>query len=206
MQNQPANAFSWSEKLMQTVQRSPQKAAMLGGLAVVLVVMWARMFGGAQGPGGAAAATPTVPIMNAATDLPAPGHTDHTTILLNWARQPIVPMHRNLFAIPFDYYVDEQAHSTNIGTDGFWGLLAKSLSLQADQQSQRQVMIDAVVNSARQLQLQSIMFGAMPTAMINGQILQAGNIIEGTGFRILRIEQQQVIIEKDAIPVTISMQ
>ena len=71
-------------------------------------------------------------------------------------------MHRNLFAIPFDYYVNEQSRSTSVGTDGFWGLLAKSLSLQADQQIQRQALIEGIRTKARALQLQSIMFGASP--------------------------------------------
>ena len=47
---------------------------MLGGLAVVLAVMLARMFVVGTGPGGAVAATATVPIMNVANELPALGH------------------------------------------------------------------------------------------------------------------------------------
>jgi hypothetical protein len=204
MQNQADNVFSWSEKIRQQIHRSPQKAAMLGGLAVVLSVILARIFVGAAGPGGAAAATATVPIMNAVNDLPAIAHADHTTILLNWARQPIVPMRRNLFAIPFDYYVNDQARSTSTSSDGFWGLLAKSLSLQADQQSQRQARIDGIRTKARALQLQSIMFGAVPTAMINGDVVREGNVVEG--FRILKIEPRRLIVESEGIELAIIMQ
>lgn len=204
MQNQTSDASSWSEKLSQNIRRSPQKAAVLGLLAVVLTIVLARMFVGEHGPGGAAAATANMPIMNALNDLPALGRADHTTMLLNWARQPIVPMRRNLFAIPFDYYVDEQAHSIGSGTEGFWGMLAKSLSLQADQQTQRQALIEGIRDKARALQLQSIMFGAVPTAMINGEVVRTGNLVEG--FRILKIEPRRLIVERQGIELAISMQ
>jgi hypothetical protein len=206
MSNPVVTPFSWSEKMIHNLRRSPQKVAMLGGLAVVLIVMWSRMIVGAHGPGGAAGATAPMPIMTAPNDLPALGRADHTTMLLQWARLPIVPMRRNLFAIPFDYYADEQSHPVTAGNDGFWGLLAKSLSLQADQQTQRQAQIDGIQNSARSLQLQSIMFGAAPTAMINGEMVREGSIIEGTGFRILKIEQQRIIVENEGIKLAISMQ
>jgi hypothetical protein len=198
------SVLSWSEKLSQNIRRSPQKAAMLAGLAVILAVMWARMMMGGGGPGGAAAAIPPSPIMTAPNDLPAMGRADRTTLLLQWARQPIVPMRRNLFAIPFAYYVNEQTPVTSAtGTDGFWSLLAKSLSIQADQQTQRQALVQAMVTSAGSLRLESIMLGATPTAMINGKMVREGNTVDG--FRIRKIEARRIIVDNEGVELAITM-
>jgi hypothetical protein len=203
MQNQ-ISVLSWSEKLSQNIRRSPQKAAMLAGLALVLAVMWGRMLLGGAGPGGASAAIPASPIMTAPNDLPAMGRADHTTLLLQWARQPIVPMRRNLFAIPFAYYVNEQNPvATATGSDGFWSLLAKSLSIQADQQTQRQALVQEMVKSAGSLRLESIMLGAMPTAMINGKMEREGSTVEC--FRIRKIEARRIIVDNEGIELAITM-
>jgi hypothetical protein len=201
-----ANAPSWSEKLANRLKASPQKAAVLCGLGLVLVVLWARMLMGGHIPSGAAAATATgLPIIAPQNDLNVPTHpTDHANVLLQWAREQIVPMRRNLFAIPFDYYPSDQSHAADAteGT-GFWNLLAKSMSVEADQQVQRQALIQGLADSARSLQLQSTMVGATPSAMVNGEMVREGSFV--ADFRVLKIEARKIIVERQGIRLEILM-
>jgi len=201
-----ASASSWSEKLGNRLKASPQKSAVLCGLGLVLVVMWARMFMGGHTPSGAAAATPSgLPIIASQNDLNVPTHpTDHANVLLQWARQQIVPMRRNLFAIPFDYYPSDQSHGGDAtGGTGFWNLLAKSMSVEADQQVQRQALIQGLADSARSLQLQSTMLGATPSAMVNGEMVREGSLV--ADFRVLKIEAGKMIVEREGIKLEILM-
>jgi len=201
-----ANASSWSEKLVRRLKASPQQSAVLGGLGLVLVVMWARMFMGGHTPSGAQAATASgLPIIAAQNDLTLPTHpTDHGNILLQWARQQIMPMRRNLFAIPFDYYPSDQSHAPDAAAGtGFWNVLAKSMSLEADQQEQRQALIRGLADSARSLDLQSTMLGATPSAMVNGEMVREGSIV--ANFRILKIQARKMIVEREGIKLEILM-
>jgi hypothetical protein len=200
-----ATPFSGSEKIFNRIKASPQKSAVLCGLAVVLAILWGRMLLGTRAPSAAQAGAAGLPIITPPNDLAVPGHpTEHGTLLLQWARQQVVPMRRNLFSVPFDYYPSEQAHAADApASDGFWGLLAKSMSLQADQQVQRQAMIDEIQTNARSLQLQSTMLGATPSAMVDGQMVREGSIV--AGFRVLKIEARRMVVEREGIKLEIFM-
>jgi hypothetical protein len=199
-------AFNWIEKAKKSLGASPKKASALGFLFLVLVLMWGKVLLGGKGPSSAQAASPRLPADDrSAAD--APNHALQTMnlALLAWAREPILPVRRNLFAVPLDYYpqVGSRDGDLSVGS-GFWDRLAKSVTAQADQQEQRQILVDNVRIMAESLKLDSTMMGAEPTAMVNGQMVREGDVI--AGFHVLRIETRELIVEREGIKLAIVMQ
>jgi hypothetical protein len=60
-----------------------------------------------------------------------------------------------------------------------------------------------VVEAARRLDLQSVISGSEPHAMINDQMVKPGDGIEG--FSVVAVEQRSVILERDGIMIRIGM-
>src|SRR2546423_10396884 len=105
---------AWQTKLTEAVKREPQKAAALGTLVVIMVVVWWKMLGGASDPQAAGAspaplqpALPTQPLQPASGLTDATGHArsnDTAAALQEFLSRPIVPLGRNLFAVQLDRY------------------------------------------------------------------------------------------------------
>jgi hypothetical protein len=115
------------------------------------------------------------------------------------------PLARNPFAVPLDYYPTDGSKgddSESTGT-GYWNLISKSMSSRADQQEQRQILIDNIRIAAESLKLDSTIMGATPGALVNGQLVREGSIVDG--FRVLRIEPRQLIIEREGIKLAVMM-
>jgi hypothetical protein len=202
-------AENWIAKGKETLGASPKKAGALGFLFLVLVILWGKLIFGGKGPSSASAMTPRMPgddhSGNSAVD--ASGHSLRLldSALLAWARAPIVPVHRNLFAVPLDYYPQVGSQDGDLsGGSGFWDRLAKSVSAHADQQEQRQILVDNVRIMAESLKLESTMLGSEPTAMVNSQMVREGDVI--AGFHVLKIEARELIVEREGIRLAIGMQ
>ena len=86
---------------------------------------------------------------------------------------------------------------------GYWNLVGKSMSSRADQQEQRQVLIDNVRLAAESLKLESTILGAAPAAMVNGQLVREGSVVDG--FRVLKIEPRQLIVEREGVKLAVMM-
>jgi hypothetical protein len=208
----PVPAIStWSEKLLMPVRASPRKFSVMVGLALILGVLILRQIFGSSGPSGASASMTKAPpgSFAAATGEPGEPYEHHATArdlaILAWARQPIVSLDRNFFAVPFDFYRRDGEHDGDLSVGaGFWDRLAKSLSAHADQQEQRQILVDNVRIMAESLKLESIVMGAQPSAMVNGEVVQQGSEI--AGFLVLRIEPRTLILERQGIRLAIMMQ
>jgi hypothetical protein len=212
----PFKAPSWSEKVLETFRNSPKKMSLLGALTVMLVIAWLRLFIGHHGPSAAqgamppsispAAQGPDVRVLDdsEAPQTPRPGAVAAAP-LQQWAHQPVGQMQRNIFAIPLDYYPRDGAHGGDDtrGATGFWDQLAKSMSAQADQQEQRQILIENVNIKAAALKLQTTMMGSQPTAMVNGEMVREGSVV--AGFRVLSIEARRMIVEREGIKLEILM-
>jgi hypothetical protein len=203
---------SWSEKVLESFRDSPKKAAVLGGLCVMLVALWLKMFVGGKTPSSALAAPAQTQEVRVVDDLDAPvtarkwaGEAGESASLMQWARQPVEPIKRNLFAVPLDYYPRDGAGAGEDtgNANGFWDQLSKSMSAQADQQEQRQILIENIKIKAAALNLQSTMMGAQPTAMVNGEMVREESVV--AGFRVLRIEARRMIIEREGIKLEIFM-
>jgi hypothetical protein len=195
---------SWIEKSIQSFKASPKKASTLVVLGAVLIGMWIKLLTGGKGP-SIAIASPTS--SNRGQEIYSTSF--HRNLadgsdLLRWAHEPITPIHRNLFAVPLEYYPRDGTHSGDLSVGAaFWDRMAKSLSDKADQQEQRQILIDNIRNMAAALTLESTMMGNRPGAMVNGEMVQEGSVV--AGFRVLKIQARTIVVEREGVKLAIVM-
>ena len=80
--------------------KDPKRASVLAGLAVVMLVLWARVL--LNGPASATASLIRRSVA-AITDSPTPSvRAQSSNPVLDWLAQPKRPVERNLFAIKLD--------------------------------------------------------------------------------------------------------
>lgn len=127
--------------------------------------------------------------------------------LNEWMRAPITSVSRNLFSVKLDYFPSDgsrPAQGVRTPADGeFWGRLEKSLMLQADQRDKRDNLLANYRDQAAKLRLDSIIWGAQPKAMIEGKLVAEGDVV--ALFRVLKIEQRRIIVEREGIRLEILM-
>jgi hypothetical protein len=197
----------WSEKLIARAKASPAKSAMVCGLGIIFVAMWGRVLLGSHGPAAAQGSVAVIsPATSSAPDATAPDHVGNSDISLQqWVRQPAGSLQRNPFVIPLDSYPrdDSKPGEDSPAGNSYWDLLRKSMSAQADQQEQRQILVDNIRIAAGALKLQSTLMGAQPTAMVNGQMVREGNYV--SGFHVVKIEPREMIIEQQGVRLAVSM-
>jgi hypothetical protein len=206
----PQTLTAWSEKAMGAVRASPGKSSVLTGLALIMAIAWIRVLvGGHTSPSSAqAASTSAAPAATVLSDEPAALHRlsdSGGATLQQWARQPTRPLTRNPFAVSLEYYPTDVSKSddpTSAGV-GYWNLVSKSMSSRADQQEQRQILIDNIRIAAEALKLDSTIMGATPGAMVNGEMVREGSTV--AGFRVLKIEARQLIVEREGVKLAIMM-
>jgi len=199
------NTSFWTEKMVQTFRASPKKATVLAVLAVTLVALWVKMLSGGKGPQAAqASASAPGAVADQPDQTPPRRAAAAGQSLAQWARHPVGRMARNLFAVPLDYYPRDAVRGGEVSAGGgFWDRLAKSVSAHADDQEQRQILIDNVRIMAGGLKLQSTVMGPQPSAMVNGEIVREGSVV--AGFRVLKIEARRMIVEREGIKLAILM-
>jgi|GEM_PF-742411 len=212
MPNQHSNlgTAALTDRLKLALARDPRKAAVLGVLLVVLCGVVLRFLSsGSTLPRSARAAAISPDAKGEivegakqrARSLSA--EDDLEKFLASGAR----PMERNLFDVKLDYFPADPAKSRQ--TNGTRpekekdDEIAKSLRNQADQQSQKEVLIANLRQQALQLKLQSIVMGSTPRAVINGELLGEGDVI--ASFRVLRIEARRIIVEREGVRLEITM-
>jgi hypothetical protein len=200
---------SWPEKWVATVKAAPGKSSFAGFLAVVLILLWMRFLFWGHHPASASGAMTrgsTGATVARPDDAESARAIDEAASLQRWARQPVKPLARNPFDIPLDDYPRDGSKISDNGSSatGYWDLVRKSMSSRADQQEQRQILIDNVRIAAGSLQLQSTVLGAHPGAMVNGQMVCEGDKI--AGFRVVKIEARQIIVEREGIELAVLME
>jgi len=194
-------------KLLRVAKSDPKRAGVLVVLVAVLGTMWARMGmtdGGPQQAGGAtAAATDNQAAVRARSAGRGEGQAATTAALNEWRSAPLSLGVRNLFAVQLDNYAQSGVAPAAAarGDDGFWEALAKSLSSRADQNKQRHIRTENAVRDASKLQLQTIVMGASPRAVIDGEMVGIGSVV--AGFRVSKIEARRIIVEREGIKLEI---
>jgi hypothetical protein len=200
------------QRILKAIKSDPKKTGALVVLVTLLGMMWVRMaMKQHENPANAASDSSYMTSHNAVpTDGAASGAApDH------WLHAEIPPLSRNLFGVkldnfPLDGTARQPADENAIG-DGFWDQLAKSMASRADQKKERAALLENVQQQASALKLQSIMMGAKPRAVVNGEMVEEGDIVaSGTGearaaFRVLKIEARRIIIEREGIKLEILM-
>jgi hypothetical protein len=197
------------EQAIGTLRASPAKSATLSGLVLIMVVAWIRvLMGGHTGPapaqaammGNSSSSSEYVP------DSPAQRKpSDQSLSIQQWARQPAEPLGRNPFAVPIDFYPADGSKTDDAGSanNSYWNQIAKSMSSRADQEQQRQILVDNIRIAAESLKLESTIMGAAPGAMVNGEFVREGSVV--SGFRVLKIEPDRLIIEREGVKLAVEM-
>jgi hypothetical protein len=197
------------EKAIETLRASPAKSATLSGLVLIMVVAWLRvLMGGRTGPalvqaammGNSSSSSAYAPD-SAVQHRPA----DQTLSIQQWARQPAEALPRNPFAVPIDFYPADGSRTDDAASanNSYWNQIAKSMSSRADQEQQRQILVDNIRIAAESLKLESTIMGAAPGAMVNGEFVREGSMV--AGFRVLKIEPQRLIIEREGVKLAVEM-
>jgi hypothetical protein len=195
------------EKMIAVFKASPGRSSAVTGLVVILIVAWARLLvGGKTGPAparGSAAGNASAVTIKAETPWAA-RPTDSASRLRKWAEAPVKPLARNPFTIPLDSYPhDGSKMAAEASGTGYWDLVRKSMSARADQQEQRQILVDNVRIAAGTLKLQSTIMGKKPGAMLNGQMVREGSTV--SGFHVVKIEARRVIVEREGVKLALMM-
>ncbi len=200
-------------RLRRDARNNPGKTAVLCLLALIMAGMWLRLLGGGDPtPRPAVASAALSQNVVAPVAVPTVMAQPYLERLQEWTSQPIKPLRRNLFAVDLTHYRHESgATPRNEQEPGFWEALAKSRAQRTDQKRARQILIENLQRQAAQIQLHSTMMGATPRAMVNGKLVEVGNVVSvGSGrdridFRVVRIEARQMIVEREGILLAIEM-
>ncbi|MCC7351863.1 MAG: hypothetical protein IT446_14985 [Phycisphaerales bacterium] len=187
------------------IRKEPKKAAALVVLVVFMGGLWVWRLGGTSVP------TPSIASVAQAADVPAsvPANVaaGDTTItrFQEWAQKPVDDGGRNLFVIRMDYYprIPGSGESDGSLVQGFWSEMAKSVNSQADQRREKEILVENLRHQAGQLRLQSTIMGQKPKAMVNGKLVEEGDVVEG--FRVLKIGARGIIVERDGIRIEVLM-
>jgi hypothetical protein len=202
------------KKVIDAARKDPQKAGILTVLVAILVVLQVRLaLKDKGGPNRATAASVTT-----TPDNPTAGRTarnETRNALQAWLDQPSENINRNLFAVNLDRFPQDSGKITPASGRNslFWDELAKSMSQQADVRKERRVLYENLAQQASQLRLQSTMMGAVPKAVINGELVREGDAVvcgasgtePGVTFRVLKIEARRIMIEREGIKLEIQM-
>jgi hypothetical protein len=196
------------EKMMGTLRASPGKSSAAGLLGLVMIIVWGRLLLGAHSPAAARAGVVGNPSTVGQAPVTAP--MPHRIVLggetlQQWSRTPIGTLGRNPFAVPFDFYPRD---ASVVGTEtsggaNYWDLVKKSMASRADQQEQRQILVDNVRIAAEALKLEAIVLGAAPGAMVNGQLVREGSSV--AGFHVLKIQPRRLIVEREGVKLALMM-
>lgn len=165
-----------------------RKLSIMVGLLAVAMLMWGRLL--LQKVPRTATAEPVAAVVTADTPVTAASAAVIRPVVHLPQTQPL---QRDLFALEASHYqrVAEVEDDTV--------RVAKSPQETVDDSAVARMVHEA----AGRLTLQSIIQGARPRAMINGQLLALGQKIEG--FTVSQIDQRHVILTRSGVDVKLAM-
>jgi hypothetical protein len=216
----PATTFV--NKIRDGAKKDPKKAGVLLVLVAVIGGMWVKVMlrptpGSAQGApvggGTAAAATTTTDASSGSLTLAAAAggtsdkRANRAGARAAWRQVPVAPASRNLFEVDYEAYPKLVKGPNNGGAGDLaqaGSEAAKSGPSPADVKKEKLAeLIKSVRDQAGQLKLQTIVMGASPKALINGQLVGEGDVV--ASFRVVRITPRGMVIEREGIKLEIAM-
>jgi len=203
-----SNIPSLIDRLRVELVADKKKAAILGTLALLALVMGGRLLLKSSGPSDAGAAvgipspgssspsgTPSRPV-GAALDMSVPGAPgEEDKRLTSWRSQRSEDGNtlRDLFVTDLKSYVRIEPE-----------LVKKEPTTKPDQAMIDMVEVARAVRAqAEGLVLQSTMIGSNSSAVINGRVLRVGEYIEG--FQVVAIHPRSCDVKKRGIEVSLGM-
>lgn len=196
------------QKLQRAIKAQPQKTAVLAILVVVMLGAWVKlaMRSGASPASASADSSAGSSVLVSAAPAPA---SPTAVALAAWLEGSCPAVTRNLFALKLDYYPQDGSRVDNILREGqgngFWDQLKKSLTVRVDQAEARKILENNLRLQATQLNLQTIVFGATPRALIDGELVGVGDVVGVAKFRVVKIEARQVTVEKEGIALLVTI-
>ena len=195
---QPQSPASKFEKIRSVISHDPKRNGLLAGLGIIMLVLWGRLL--LNGPASATASLIRRSVA-AISEPPIPtSHASTSNPVLDWLGKPRGIVDRNLFAIHLDYYARaDDRKSIADGNDD----ATTTPTAEADQKREQQILLENLQTQAAKLKLQTTLMGDTPRAMVNGQLVQAGDAVEG--FKVVKIEARQIVVQQDGVTLEISM-
>lgn len=181
----------WMKQQYNVLMQDKKKVALMAGLACVMLLLWGRLI--LKQVPRTAVATPA-PSATSASASPATDALRRKVIAID---KPIVEValppvsKRDLFALDLTDYPVEEAPVERTNEDS---IKNATPVIAADEQ------LKAMVG---RFQLQSTVLGARPCAVINGQIVQVGQTIEGLILK--EVKNRQVILDFNGQLVSLRM-
>ncbi len=174
-------------------KRKLMAAALLGGIAMLL---WGRLL--IRDVPRTAVADPKAD--NTQAFLINPDEPNDLPVkATSWSEVRVVMADRvthDLFHFQADYFPQDQTTKISDGAGD------KSL-VQTTDQDQHQRHVQAIRLAARSLKLQSTLLGADNRALINGELLNPGQRING--FELIDVGPRQVTLRRDGVEVVLEM-
>ena len=195
---QPKSPPTLLEKIKGALNKDPKRTAVMAGLAIMMIGLWGRMW--FNGPSSATASfirRSVAAITESSAGLSRPASSNP---LMDWLALPKKSIQRNLFAVHLDFYAKAAGHPEQSGASED---PAKSSTDDADQNREKQILLENLQTQAAKLKLQTTMMGSTPRAMLNGELVKEGDTVEG--FMVLKIEPRKVTVQQDEVTLEIAM-
>ncbi len=169
--------------LIDVLKRDKKQTGMVLGLAAVGMLLWGRLL------------LKQVPQTASADDKPAwPVEAEAD---LKEGPKPVVSLKKPLLLDRDPFKLDPNRYSRALSEE----VLVSEAKFEAVLTDEAMRM--AVVESAAELELQSITQGEVPAAFINGRLVRIGGSING--FELLTCDERSAVLEKHGIRVRLGM-
>lgn len=199
MTDVPANQ-DWVQRLKTELGRDKKKTFILTVLAIVAVVMAARMLRTKGGPATATAETVAVVDSRQAGDAQEQALSVARGLPIHESDEYIKHIDHT---ITRDLFAFNQDHFTPVPTAP---VETTDEDTPAPAETTRPPRIDwqeIITRQSRDLALQSTINSDIPIVVINERVLGLGDVIDG--FKVVRIDTGQCLLEKKGIKVTLKM-
>jgi len=170
-------------KIERVLRCDPKRFGVFGGLLVIILVVWARIF--FNGPATATASQLRRPVSTVNDSSRHPVRVAASNPVLDWLAQPKKAVQRNLFAVNMDFF-GQAGDRTSPGD------------------TEQQIPAENLRDASETLKLQSTMMGSTPLAIVNGNLVREGDIVDG--FTVVKIQPQQMTVQKDGVTLEVRMQ
>lgn len=180
------------DQIVRELKADRKKLGLVIGLVAVGLLLWGRLL--LKDVPRTATATP--PIAAATAGGEAPAEVPAIDTRRQYAETVIVRIPPDL---PRDMFAMDTSSYRKTEIDAPVPLEPKVQSPAVDKEFRRAKVREA----ASGLQLEGIVLGEQPAAIINGELFQAGQTVEG--FLVTEIEDRKVVLEMDGIRVRMSM-
>jgi hypothetical protein len=198
---------TWHARLLAELTRDKKKTALLSGLLLLAAILGVRMLVQGSGPSTAGAepavvakgggAMPAVTQAGAPTAALAAANAGKSTPFAGGDLRPVrghPKIEQDIFAPKLHLFPLEQEAKP---------VAAPAPVPVAQPVDQAKVHQEAILAKAKGLSLQSTIVSSQPKAIINGQLVGAGDLVDG--FKVVQVTAHACVVVRDGVQVTLEM-